>query len=56
MEKAIAERSGVEDACVAEARLGADKDVEQPGCFGEVGAHERVWCAEEVKEDQVLDC
>jgi hypothetical protein len=56
VEKATAQRSGVEDACVAEARLGADEDVEEPGCVGEVGTHERVWRAEEVEEDKVVDC
>jgi hypothetical protein len=51
VEKATAERSGIEGACVAEARLGAGEDVEEPGCVGEVGTHERVWRAEEVEED-----
>ncbi len=51
VEKATAERSSIEDAYVAEARLGADKFVEEPGCVGEVGAHERAWRAEEVEED-----
>jgi len=51
VEKATTERSGIEDACVAEARLGADEDVEKPGCVGEVGTLERVWRAEEVEED-----
>jgi hypothetical protein len=51
VEKATAERSGIEDACVAEARLGADEDVEEPGRVGEVRTHERVWRAEEVDED-----
>jgi hypothetical protein len=56
VEKATAERSGIEEACVAEARLGTDEDVEEPGCVGEVGTHERVWRAEDVEEDKVLDC
>lgn len=51
VEKATAERSGIEDPCVAEARLGADEDVEEPGRVGEVRTHERVWRAEEVEED-----
>ena len=51
VEKATTERSGLEDACVAEARLGADEDVEKPGRVGEVGTLERVWRAEEVEED-----
>lgn len=56
VEKATAERTGIEDTCVAEARLGADEDVEEPGCVGKVGTHLRMWRAEEVEEDQVLDC
>jgi hypothetical protein len=51
VEKATAERSGIEDSCVTEARLGADEDVEEPGCVGEVGTHEGVWGTEEVEED-----
>jgi hypothetical protein len=51
MEKTTAERSGIEDAYVAEARLGADEDVEEPSCVREVGTHERVWRPEEVEED-----
>jgi hypothetical protein len=51
VEKAATERSGIDDARVAEARLGVDEDVEKPGCVGEVGTHARVWRAEEVKED-----
>jgi hypothetical protein len=49
-EKATAERNSIEDAYVTEARLGADEDVEELGCVGEVGTHERVWHAEEVEE------
>jgi hypothetical protein len=51
VEKATTERRGIEDARVAEARLGVDEDVEEPGCIGEVGTHLRVWRAEEVEED-----
>lgn len=51
VEKATTERCGVEDACVAEARLGADENVEEPGGVGKVGTHERVWRAKEVEED-----
>jgi len=54
-EEARAEHIGVEGTRVAEARLGADEGVEEPGGVGEVGADERVWCAEEVKEDEMLD-
>ncbi len=56
VEKATAERGGIEDACVAEAHLRAGEDVEEPGCVGEVGTYLRMWRAEEVEEDQVLDC
>jgi hypothetical protein len=56
VEKATAERSGIENACVAEARLGADEDVEEPGRVGEVGTYLWAWRAEKVEEDQVLDC
>ena len=55
-EEARAERGGVEDACGAEARLGADQRIEEPGGVGEVGAHARMGRAEEVDEDEVLDC
>jgi hypothetical protein len=55
VEKAAAERGGIEDPCVAEARLGADKRVEEPGCVGVVGTHARVLRAEEIEEDEVLD-
>ena len=51
VEKATAERSGIENVCVAEVRLGASEDIKRPGCVGEVGAHLRVWRAEEVEED-----
>lgn len=51
VEKAATERGGIEDPCIAEARLGADQRVEKPRRVGEVGAHERVWRAEEVHED-----
>ena len=49
-EKATAESCGT-NTYIADARLGADKDVETPGCVGEVGAHERVWRTEEDEED-----
>ena len=55
VEKAAPERVGIEDPGVAEARLGADECVEEPGCVGEIGTHARVRRAEEVEEDQVLD-
>jgi hypothetical protein len=45
-EKATAERNGIEDAYVTEARFGADENVEELGCVGEIGMHERVWHAE----------
>lgn len=51
VEKAAAERGGIDDACRTEARLGADEGVEEPGCVGEVGTHERARGAEEVEED-----
>jgi hypothetical protein len=51
VKRATAQCSGIEDACVAEARLSADEDVEEPGYVGEVGTHERVWRAEVVEED-----
>jgi hypothetical protein len=51
VEKATAKRSSIEDAYVAEARLGADEFVEEPGRVWEVGAHEWAWRAEEVEED-----
>jgi len=50
-EKAVAERGAIEYACGAEARLGADEGIEEPGCVGEVGTHARVWGAEEVDEN-----
>ncbi len=37
VEKTTAESSSIEDAYVAEARLGADEFVEEPGRVGEVG-------------------
>lgn len=51
VEKAATERSRIEDAYVAEALLGADELVEEPGRVGKVGAHKWVWRAEEVEED-----
>ena len=55
-EEAAPQRIGVEDARVAQTRLGADERVEEePGRVGEVGAHERVCGAEEIEEDEVLD-
>ena len=56
VEETVAERSGIEDARVTEARFGADERVEEPGGIGEVGAYAWVRCAEEVDEDEVLDC
>ena len=53
--KATVESCGI-GAYVVEARLGADEDVEKPCCVKKVGAHERVWRAEEDEEDEVLDC
>jgi hypothetical protein len=55
VEETVAERSGVENASVTEARLGADERVEEPGGVGEVGAHAWVRGAKEVDEDEVLD-
>jgi hypothetical protein len=51
VEKATAEHSGIENAYITEARLGADEDVEEPGRVGKVRTHERVWRSEEVEED-----
>ena len=39
--KATVESCGI-GAYVVEARLGADEDVEKPGCVRKIGAHERV--------------
>jgi hypothetical protein len=54
-EEAAAELGSVEDARVAQARLGADERVEEPGGIGEERAHERVRGAEEIEQDEVLD-
>ena len=50
VKRATAQCSGIEDACVAEARLSGDEDVEEPGCVGEVGTYERVWRTEDVED------
>jgi hypothetical protein len=50
-----AKHGGVEDARVAEARLGSDERIEEPCGVGEVGAHARMCRTEEVDEDEVLD-
>ena len=55
VEETVAERSGIENARVAEARFGVDERVEEPGGVGEVGAHAWMRRAEEVEEDEVLD-
>lgn len=46
----MAERGGIEDPCIAEARLGAGERVEKPHGVGEVGSHGRAGLAEEVHE------
>jgi hypothetical protein len=51
VEKVTAEHSGIENARIVQAQLGADKDVEELGCVGEVETHERVWGTQEDKED-----
>jgi hypothetical protein len=50
-----AEHGGIEDARIAEARLGSDERIEEPRGVGIVGAHARMCRAEEVDEDEVLD-
>jgi len=47
VEKVTTESCSIEDVYVAEARLGVEEVVEEPGCVREVRTHERVWRAEE---------
>ena len=54
-EEAPAEYRGVEDPRCAQARLGIDESVEEPGGVREVRAHAWVGRAEEVEQNEVLD-